>query len=229
MRTLPVERTGDWRRRRLAEARLYVVTGARERFGDLEGFLDAILGAGVDIVQLREKEWEAGDLIRWGEVFLDTAIRHEALFVMNDRPDVALAVGADGVHVGQNDLPVGFVRQLVGPDVLIGLSTHDRDQLRSASPEASYVCVGPVHPTPTKPGRRATGVRLVREAAEMERRPWFAIGGIDPETLPSVVRAGASRIVVVRAVTESDDPAGAVQRLLGVLAASAGDGRQRPA
>jgi thiamine-phosphate pyrophosphorylase len=219
-----VERSGDWRRRRLAEARLYVVTGAREKFGDLEGFLDAILRAGVDIVQLREKEWEAGDLIRWGKVFLDAAIRHEALFVMNDRPDVALAVGADGVHVGQNDLPVGFVRELVGPEVLIGLSTHSRDQLRSASPEADYVCVGPIHSTPTKPGRTATGLALVRDAAERQRRPWFAIGGIDAQTLPPVVGAGATRIVVVRAVTQAVDPAAAVVQLLAGLGERADEG-----
>jgi thiamine-phosphate pyrophosphorylase len=219
-----VERSGDWRRRRVAEARLYVVTGAREKFGDLEGFLDAILRAGVDIVQLREKEWEAGDLIRWGKVFLDAAIRHEALFVMNDRPDVALAVGADGVHVGQNDLPVGFVRELVGPEVLIGLSTHSRDQLRSASPEADYVCVGPIHSTPTKPGRTATGLALVRDAAERQRRPWFAIGGIDAQTLPPVVGAGATRIVVVRAVTQAVDPAAAVVQLLAGLGEGADEG-----
>jgi thiamine-phosphate pyrophosphorylase len=222
VRILPVERSGDWRRRRLAKARLYVVTGAREKFGDLEGFLDAILGAGVDIVQLREKEWEAGDLIRWGKVFLEAAIRHEALFVMNDRPDVALAVGADGVHLGQNDLPVEFVRRLVGPEVLIGLSTHDEDQLGSASSEANYVCVGPVLATPTKPGRTATGVGLVRQAAERERRPWFAIGGIDPGTLPPVVGAGATRIVVVRAVTEAADPAVAVAELLAGLGGGGG-------
>lgn len=217
MRTLPVERTGDWRRRRLAEARLYVVTGAREKFGDLEGFLDAIFGAGVDIVQLREKDWEARDLVRWGGVFLDAAIRHEALFVMNDRPDVALAVGADGVHVGQNDLPVAFVRQLVGPDVLIGLSTHDGGQLHSAPADADYVCVGPIHETPTKPGRAATGLSLVREAAERERRPWFAIGGIDAQNLPAVVDAGARRIVIVRAVTEAADAAAAVTTMLAGL------------
>lgn len=224
MRALPVERSGDWRRRRLAEARIYVVTGAREKFGDLEGFLDAILRAGVDIVQLREKEWEAGDLIQWGKVFLDAAIRHEALFVMNDRPDVALAVGADGVHVGQNDLPVGFVRQLVGPEVLIGLSTHDGDQLRSASAEADYVCVGPIHSTPTKPGRTATGLALVRDAAERQRRPWFAIGGIDAQTLPPVVGAGATRIVVVRAVTQAVDPVGTVAELLAGLGQGAVEG-----
>jgi len=139
------------------------------------------------------------------------------LFVINDRPDVALAVGADGVHGGQNDLPVGFVRDLVGPDVQIGLSTHDGEQLRAAPAEADYVCVGPVHETPTKPGRPATGVALVREAAEKERRPWFAIGGIGPLTLPSVVDSGARRIVVARAVTEAADPAAAVRSLLAGL------------
>jgi thiamine-phosphate pyrophosphorylase len=108
---------------------------------------------------------------------------------------------------------------VVGPDVLIGLSTHDEGQLRSAPAEADYVCVGPVHETPTKPGRPATGLALVREAAEGERRPWFAIGGIDAETLPSVVGAGATRIVVVRAVTEAEDPAAAVARLLDGLGA----------
>jgi thiamine-phosphate pyrophosphorylase len=218
---IPDEGRGEWRRRRLAEARLYVVTDTREKFGDLEGFLDGILAAGVDIIQLREKDWEAGDLMRWGRVFLDAAMRHDALFVMNDRPDIALAVGADGVHVGQNDLPVGFVRDLVGPDVLIGLSTHDRDQLRAAPAGADYVCVGPVHETPTKPGRRETGLALVREAAKQERRPWFAIGGIDAQTLPAVVGAGATRIVVVRAISEARDPVAAVESLLAGLGPAA--------
>lgn len=208
---------GEWRRTRLAEARLYVVTGAREGEGDLEGFLEAILAAGADIVQLRDKDAEAGDLLRWGESFRKAASRHGALFVLNDRPDVALAVGADGVHLGQNDLPPAFARDLTGPDMLIGLSTHDVDQLRSASPEADYVCVGPIHETPTKPGRPATGLGLVGEASKGEQRPWFAIGGIDPTTLPAVVQAGASRIVVVRAVTDSGDPGGAVKELLAAL------------
>jgi len=207
------------RRSRLARARLYVVTGAREGRGDLPEFLEAILDAGVDVVQLREKESEAGDLLRWARTFRDAADRHGALFFVNDRPDVALAAGADGVHVGQNDLPVGFVRDLVGPNVLIGLSTHDRAQLQAAAPQADHVCVGPVYRTPTKPGRPATGLDLGRFAERFEPRPWFAIGGIDPETLPEVVEAGASRVVVVRAVTEAPDPAGAVRALLDALPA----------
>ena len=213
----PGEAPGAWRRRRLAEARLYVVTGAREARGDLEPFLETILQAGVDIVQLREKDAEAGDLLRWGAVFRAAASRHGALFVMNDRPDVALALRVDAVHLGQNDLPVRFARELLGPDVLIGLSTHDVSQLRAAPPEADYVCVGPVHETPTKPGRPATGLGLVEEAAKREQRPWFAIGGIEPQTLGGVVAAGATRIVVVRTVTETADPAEAVRTLLAGL------------
>jgi thiamine-phosphate pyrophosphorylase len=192
-----------------------VVTDARRDRGDLEGFLQAVLGAGADVVQLREKEAEAGDLLRWGTAFREAAARHGALFVVNDRPDVALALGADGVHLGQNDLPVGFARGLMGPDALIGLSTHDQGQLLGAPPEADYLCAGPVYPTPTKPGRPATGLGLVRTAArEVRDRPWFAIGGIDSATLPEVVAAGARRIVVVRAVTAAADPAAAVRRLL---------------
>jgi thiamine-phosphate pyrophosphorylase len=209
---------GEWRRRRLSAARLYVVTDARERQGDLTDFLEEILDAGVDVIQLREKDAEAGDLLRRAEVFREAAERHQALFFVNDRPDVALACGADGVHVGQNDLPPAFVRDLVGPDVVIGLSTHDPEQFAGAAPEADHLCAGPVHATPTKPGRPATGLELIRfaagrEADGAERRPWFAIGGIDRHTLPAAVEAGARRIVVVRAVTESDDPTGAVEAL----------------
>ena len=175
---------------RLAAARLYVVTGARQDRGDLPAFLNAILGAGVDIVQLREKDAEAGDLLRWAPSFREACTRHGALFLVNDRPDVALAAGADGVHVGQNDLPAAFVRGLLGPAAVIGLSTHDEGQLTAAPQEADYVCVGPVHETPTKPGRRGTGLDIVRAAARTERRPWFAIGGMDPGRSPRRWRPG---------------------------------------
>jgi thiamine-phosphate pyrophosphorylase len=211
------DRTGAWRRGRLGRARLYVVTGARDERGELDAFLDAILVAGVDIVQLREKDAEAGDLLRWAGTFRRAALRHDALFVVNDRPDVAVAAGADGVHVGQNDLPVGWARRVAGPDLVIGLSTHDPAQLSSASSDADYVCTGPVHETPTKPGRPAAGLALVGHAAATEARPWFAIGGISPATLPEVVEAGARRIVVVRAVTEAADPAATVRALLAGL------------
>ena len=209
---------GQWRRRRLAAARLYVVTDARATRGDLAAFLEEILDAGVDVVQLREKDAEAGDLLGWAETFRDAAERHQALFFVNDRADVALACGADGVHVGQNDLAPAFVRALVGDDVLIGLSTHGPEQFAAAAPQADCLSVGPVYATPTKPGRPATGLELVRFAAARrasgeERRPWFAIGGVDELTLPDVAEAGATRIVVVRAVTEADDPGVAAQSL----------------
>lgn len=202
------------RRDRLAASRLYVVTGARD---DLPEFLDAILGAGVDIVQLREKHAEAGDLLRWAEVFRAAANRHGALFIVNDRPDIALAAGADGVHLGQNDLPVELARRILGPDAIIGLSTHRAEDLDAASREADYVTAGPVYETPTKPGRPAAGLEHVRYAAEHERRPWFAIGGINRSNVSEIVAAGANRIVVVRAVTEASNPAGAVSLLLAAL------------
>ena len=177
---------GDRRRERLARARLYVVTGAREEQGDLAAFLGAVLEAGADIVQLREKDAEAGDLLRWSKDFRAAADRFGALFVMNDRPDVAIAAGADGVHLGQNDLPPAVARRLIGPEMLIGLSTHSADEFDAGAPEADYLCVGPLYATPTKPGRPATGLEIVTHAAAgsamgIERRPWFAIGGIDTD------------------------------------------------
>jgi thiamine-phosphate pyrophosphorylase len=205
------------RRERLARARLYVVTGARQEKGDLAQFLDAILGAGTDIVQLREKEAEAGDLLGWGRTFGEAADRHGALFTVNDRPDVALALQADGVHLGQNDLPPASARRILGPNAVIGLSCHSAEQLDAATPEADYVTAGPIHPTPTKPGRPGTGLAVVHHAAATVHRPWFAIGGIDPYTLGQAVEAGARRIVVVRAVTEAPDPAQAVRTLLAAL------------
>jgi thiamine-phosphate pyrophosphorylase len=205
------------RKQRLAAARLYVVTDARRRQGDLADFLDRILGAGADIVQLREKEAEAGDLLRWGEVFRDASGRHGALFTVNDRPDVARALEADGVHVGQNDLPAPAAREILGERAIVGLSCHSEADLERAPAEADYLTVGPVHETPTKRGRPATGVDLVRFASLRIPRPWFAIGGLNPQTLPEVVEAGARRIVVVRAVAEADDAASAVRSLLSLL------------
>lgn len=207
------------RRDRLQGARLYVVSGVRP---DLVGFLHRILDAGVDVIQLREKEAEAGDLLRWGEVFRSAADLHGALFTMNDRPDVAMAVGADGVHLGQNDLPPAMARDILGPDAIIGMSTHDREQWDAAPADVDYLCAGPVWETPTKPGRRAAGIDYVRYAAKSgEPRPWFAIGGINQTNLSEVLEAGATRIVVVRAVTEAEDPASAVRSLRRVLATGA--------
>ena len=179
----------------------------------MSSFLEEVLEAGVDAIQIREKEAEAGEILRLAEPFRDAAERHGALFIVNDRPDVALALEADGVHLGQGDLPVGAARDVLGPDAIIGLSAHTTEQLDRAPAEADYVCAGPVWATPTKPRRPAAGLDVVRHAAQSQDRPWFAIGGITSANLSEVVAAGARRVVVVRAVTEARDPAAAVSAL----------------
>lgn len=210
-------RTGEERRERLHASRLYVVTDAREDKHDLPAFLDEILGAGVDIVQLREKNAEAGDIIRWSRVFRKAADRHGALFTINDRADVAMACEADGLHVGQNDLPAQWARRIVGPEMILGLSGHSPGDHDNMPVEVDYVTAGPVWATPTKPDREATGLELVTRAAHKVHLPWFAIGGIDGGNVRQVVRAGGRRIVIVRAVTEADDPVYAVKELLSAL------------
>jgi thiamine-phosphate pyrophosphorylase len=206
----------DDRRARLAQARLYLCTDARQRRGDLAEFLDAVLSNGVDIVQLREKGIEAKQEIELAEVFADAAARHGALFSINDRADVAYVVKPDVLHLGQDDLPVAVARDLLGDDVLIGRSSHAIKEVDVAATEAGvdYFCVGPTWPTPTKPGRPAPGLPLLEHAAsQASDRPWFAIGGIDEATLSQVVAAGATRVVVVRAITEADDPGAAARSL----------------
>jgi len=199
-------------RARLADARLYLCTDARQRQGDLPGFLDAVLGAGVDIVQLRQKDLEAGPELALLEVFRNACARHGALLAVNDRADVAYAAGADILHLGQDDLPVPVARQILGPGPLIGRSSHAEPETsaEAAAPGVDYFCAGPVWPTPTKPGRPAPGLPLLRYAAGLGTgRPWFAIGGIDLGNLDDVLAAGARRAVVVRALTDADDPAAA--------------------
>jgi thiamine-phosphate pyrophosphorylase len=199
-------------RDRLAGARLYLCTDARERQGDLPDFLDAVLGAGVDIVQLRQKGLEAAQELAFLEVFREKAARHDALFAVNDRADLAYAAGADILHLGQDDLPVAVARAIVGPGPLIGRSSHAEAETaaEASAPGVDYFCTGPVWPTPTKPGRPAPGLPLVRYAATLgPRRPWFAIGGITLDSLGQVLGAGARRVVVVRALTEAPDPAAA--------------------
>ncbi|MBD9725729.1 thiamine phosphate synthase [Streptomyces caniscabiei] len=197
---------------RLADARLYLCTDARRRQGDLPRFLDAVLGGGVDIVQLRDKGMEAAEELEHLQVFADACRRHGKLLAVNDRADVAHAVGADVLHLGQGDLPVPAARAILGPDVLIGRSTHADEEAAAAAVQegVDYFCTGPCWPTPTKPGRHAPGLDLVRRTAALATdRPWFAIGGIDLGNLDEVVEAGARRVVVVRAITEADDPGAA--------------------
>ncbi|MER7880329.1 thiamine phosphate synthase [Streptomyces solisilvae] len=200
----------------LADARLYLCTDARKRQGDLPEFLDAVLGAGVDIVQLRDKEMEAAEELEHLRVFADACRRHGKLLAVNDRADVAHAIGSDVLHLGQGDLPVPAARAILGEDVLIGRSTHAEAEVDAAAvqPGVDYFCTGPCWPTPTKPGRPAPGLPLVRYAAALGTdRPWFAIGGIDASNLDQVLEAGARRIVVVRAITAADDPAAATADL----------------
>ncbi|MEV0531529.1 thiamine phosphate synthase [Kitasatospora sp. NPDC050463] len=199
----------DTPRRRLADARLYLCTDARREQGDLVQFLDAALAGGVDIVQLRDKNLEAKQELAALEVFADACRRHGKLLAVNDRADVAHAARPDVLHLGQDDLPVPAARAILGEDVLIGRSCHAESEVDAAiaEPGVDYFCTGPVWPTPTKPGRHAPGLGLVAHAAKQTTdRPWFAIGGIDLGNLDEVLAAGASRVVVVRAITAADDP-----------------------
>ncbi|MER7465579.1 thiamine phosphate synthase [Streptomyces sp. NPDC097981] len=200
----------------LSDARLYLCTDARKRQGDLPEFLDAVLAGGVDIVQLRDKGMEAGEELEHLQVFAEAARRHGRLLAVNDRADVAHAIGSDVLHLGQGDIPVPAARAILGGGVLIGRSCHAESEVDAAvaEPGVDYFCTGPCWPTPTKPGRYAPGLGLVRYAASLApARPWFAIGGIDAGNLDEVLDAGATRIVVVRALTEASDPGAAAADL----------------
>jgi thiamine-phosphate pyrophosphorylase len=208
-----VSAVGAARRARLADARLYLCTPDRP---DLADFLDAVLFGGVDVVQLREKGVEARRELQLCEVVAQAAERHGALWSVNDRADVAFAARPDVLHLGQDDLPVPVAREVLGSAVVIGRSCHDEEQVEAAAVESGvdYFCVGPTWPTPTKPGRPAPGLALVRHAAALGTdRPWFAIGGVDERNLDEVLEAGATRVVVVRALTEATDPHDAARRL----------------
>jgi thiamine-phosphate pyrophosphorylase len=209
------------RRDRLERARLYFVTDLRAGLGAL---LRAALAGGVDMVQLRDKRASDDELLEAAAVARAACDEHGALLWLNDRPDLALAAGADGVHVGQDDEPVADVRRAVGPDVLVGLSTHSPGQLDAAlaTTDADELSVGPVWETPTKEGRPAAGLDYVRYAARRagRDRAWFAIGGIDAGNIADVVAAGAERAVVVRAIRDADDPRAAAAALRAALEAS---------
>ena len=208
--------TGAARRARLAAARLYLVCGARPGGRDAGEVLGAALAGGADVVQLREKDAPDDAIWRAAETFRARCADAGALFVLNDRPDLAVRADADGVHMGQDDGPVDDARQIVGPDRLIGRSTHSPAQLDDAT-GVDYVAVGPIRATPTKPGRPAVGLDPVRHAAAHARVPFFAIGGIDPATVNEAIAAGARRVVVVRAIAEAEDPEAAARSLRSAL------------
>lgn len=203
------------RRERLARARLYLVTDA----GIGDAALDAALAGGVDMVQLRDPALGDDEVAREAQRLRAACDRHGALLWLNDRPDLAARAGADGVHVGQDDMPVAEARKATGGELLVGLSTHSPEQLEAAiAAGADQLSVGPVWETPTKPGRPAAGLAYVRHAAQRDPPvPWFAIGGIDAERIDAVVAAGARRCVVVRAIRDAEDPGAAAATLRGAL------------
>ena len=215
----------------LGAARLYLCTDARRDRGDFAEFVDAAFAGGVDIIQLRDKTIEAAEELDLLAVLKETAVRHGRLWAVNDRADIAVLSGAPVFHIGQKDLPLAAARTLVNGNAAIGLSSHSPDQVDAALAAAAgpshldYFCVGPVWATPTKPGRTAVGLDLVKYAASASAEasnpvPWFAIGGVDLANVHQVAEAGARRIVVVRAITEAADPAAAAASLLDALDAA---------
>lgn len=191
--------------------RLYLCTADRPDLGD---FLAACIRGGVDVIQLRDKQLDARPLLRRAELALSVCRPSGVPFVLNDRPDLALACGADGVHVGQDDAPAGLARRILGEGAIVGLSTHAPPEWDAAAGEpADYLSAGPVNATPTKPGRPGTGIGYLEYVSARETVPWFVTGGATPETIPAMAAAGARRFVVVRYLTESDDPESAARRL----------------
>ncbi|WP_116244557.1 thiamine phosphate synthase [Nocardiopsis sp. FIRDI 009] len=211
-------------RKRLDASLLYLCTDARRGRGDLAEFADAALAGGVDIIQLRDKDLEAREEIAALEVLREVCERHGALLAVNDRADIARAVRADILHLGQRDLPVPMARDIIGADPIIGRSNNDIEAASASAAElgSDYFCVGPTWATPTKPGRPAAGLELVERAATLDTdKPWFAIGGIDLSNIDRVLDAGARRVVVVRAITEAEDPRAAAAELRARLTARA--------
>lgn len=204
----------------LDNARLYLCTDGRKERGDFADFLHAAYAGGVDIIQLRDKSIQAGEELELLAVLRSVAQEHGKLWAVNDRADLASLAGAPVFHIGQQDLPAAAARSLLPTGTAVGLSSHSAEQARAAAADddVSYFCVGPLWATPTKPGRSAVGLGLVEFAASLSTpKPWFAIGGIDLDNVGQVVAAGASRIVVVRAITEAADPTAAAQALLRAL------------
>ena len=230
-RLTPPEGIGGLRRERLGWARLYFVCDALPHGDDPESILRAAMAGGAGMIELRDREHPRGALERSAKTFRRLADTYSAPFIVNDDPYLARELGADGVHLGQEDMPAVEAREILGPEAIIGLSTHSREQIESAALlPVDYISVGPIWDTPTKKGRPGTGLELIREAAKNATLPWFAIGGIDTTNVAEVVEAGARRICVVRAIYDADDPAAAAAALVGpVEAAVEADGRGRSA
>jgi thiamine-phosphate pyrophosphorylase len=197
---------------KLEGRRLYLCTPDRR---DLESFVRACITCGVDVVQLREKELDAKPLLERARLARHVCQDHGVPFILNDRPDLALEVEADGVHVGQDDAPPSLARRLLGPDAIVGLSTHAPNELDDAleEPVVDYLSAGPVSQTPTKPGRPGTGLRYLTYVVERAKTPWFVTGGVTPDSVKMMTAAGARRFVVVRYLTEAEDPKAAAKTL----------------
>jgi thiamine-phosphate pyrophosphorylase len=210
---------GERRRERLRRAHLYLVIDAEVDGRPSDAVVEAALHGGVDLVQLREKDRPDEEIVAVGERLRALCDEHDALLVVNDRPDLALRCGADAVHVGQDDEAIISVRGTVGDELLIGVSTHSPQQVAAAlDSDVDYFAVGPIHATPTKPGRPAVGLELVRHAAAVAgERPFFAIGGIDTGNVADVAAAGADRVAVVRAIRDAADPQAVAAELRAAL------------
>ncbi len=219
------EGEGPLRRERLRTARLYLCCDARPPGGDLEAFLRLALGGGVDIVQLREKELGRAEIERAADTYRRVADTFSVPFIVNDDPELARACDADGVHIGEVG-EVAAAREVLGRDGLVGVSTHSPEQIAAANEAAvDYIAVGPIWETPTKPGRPGVGLELIHHAAEQSRHPFFAIGGISPLNAEEVVRAGARRLCVVRAIRDAPHPEVAAEALRRAFVAADGEAR----
>ncbi|MEX0973605.1 MAG: thiamine phosphate synthase [Solirubrobacterales bacterium] len=220
MSLAPPEAHGPLRRERLRTARLYFVCEALPRGEEPEAVLNAALSGGADIVQLREKGLPRDEIERSARTFRRLCDTYSTLFIVNDDPWLARSCNADGVHLGQDDADPAAARELLGPEAIIGLSTHSEQQLAASAAEpVDYVSVGPVWETPTKVGRPGVGLGLVEHAAAQAPHPFFAIGGIEPANADEVVAAGARRLGAVRAIRDAADPATAAEALRAALAA----------
>jgi len=212
--------TNKFKKYVLNDKKLYLVTD-RSSFRTDDEFLNAVASAlkgGVQIVQLREKTATAKEFIALGKKMRELCAVYDAVFIINDRVDIAQAVKADGVHLGQDDMDIASARQILGSEAIIGLSTHCPEQATDAVKSgADYIGVGPVYTTPTKPGRQAVGLEYVKWAAENVDIPWFAIGGIDPDNLEQVTQAGASRIAAVRAIINAVSPEKSAKTFLNII------------
>jgi thiamine-phosphate pyrophosphorylase len=220
---MPTDTSGADRRARLAAARLYLIVDSAPEPHTLPDLLRAAAAGGVDMVELRDKSLPDDELVAVANAARALCERIGLLLTIDDRPAVALEAGADGVHVGQEDMAARDVRELLGPDMLIGLSTHSEQEVAAAAEApVDYISVGPFHESHTKPGRRATGAPLLRYAAERSRVPFFAAGGLETANLAAALAAGASRIVVSHAVVAAPDPERAARALREQLDGSPG-------